>query len=75
MMKRLIGLICILVGVFLMIGMLFKNGDLLHLSFSRDKAVTTASAKKDEVEQLDISLSGFRIKVCLLYTSPSPRDS
>ncbi|WP_039956379.1 MULTISPECIES: LiaG family protein [Bacillus] len=62
-MKRFIGLICILVGVFLMIGMLFKNGDLFHLSFSRDKAVTTASAKKDEVEQLDISLSGFRIKV------------
>lgn len=45
-MKRLIGLICILVGVFLMIGMLFKNENLFHLSFSREKAVTKASAKK-----------------------------
>ncbi|ABV63620.1 MULTISPECIES: LiaG family protein [Bacillus] len=62
-MKRLIGLICILVGVFLMIGMLFKNENLFHLSFSREKPVTTASAKKDEIDQLDISLSGFRVKV------------
>ncbi|MBD3860996.1 DUF4097 domain-containing protein [Bacillus sp. 28A-2] len=62
-MKRLIGLICILVGVLLMIGMLFKNGDLFHLSFSREKAVSTASAKKDEIDHLDISLSGFRVKV------------
>lgn len=62
-MKRLIGLICILVGIFLMIGMLFKNEDLFHVSFSRDKAVTTASAKKEEVDQLDISLSRFRVKI------------
>ncbi|WP_437124984.1 LiaG family protein [Bacillus pumilus] len=62
-MKRLIGLICIFVGVFLIIGMLFKNGDLFHLSFSREKAVTSASAKKDEVDHLDISLSQFRVKV------------
>ncbi|MBG9816387.1 LiaG family protein [Bacillus safensis] len=62
-MKRLIGLIFILAGVFLMIGMLFKNGDLFHLSFSREKPVTTASAKTEEIDQLDISLSGFRVKV------------
>ncbi|MGI1828925.1 LiaG family protein [Bacillus safensis] len=62
-MKRLIGLICILVGIFLMIGMLFKNENLFHLSFSREKPVTTASAKKEEIDQLDISLSGFRVKV------------
>lgn len=62
-MKRLIGLICILVGIFLMIGMLFKNENLFHLSFSREKTVTTASAKKEEIDQLDISLSGFRVKV------------
>ncbi|MFB8735733.1 hypothetical protein ACEQPO_24745 [Bacillus sp. SL00103] len=43
------------VGVFLMIGMLFKNENLFHLSFSREKPVTTASAKKDEIDQLDIS--------------------
>nr|WP_257215580.1 DUF4097 domain-containing protein [Bacillus pumilus] len=46
-----------------MIGMLFKNKDLFHLSFSRDKAVTTASAKKEEIDQLDVSLSRFRVKV------------
>lgn len=46
-----------------MIGMLFKNGDLFHLSFSREKPVTTASAKTEEIDQLDISLSGFRVKV------------
>ncbi|KPN14545.1 hypothetical protein AKG37_05620 [Bacillus australimaris] len=62
-MKRLIGLICILVGIFLMIGMLFKNEGLFQLSFSREKPVTTASAKIDEIDQLDISLSGFRVKV------------
>ncbi|MFS0656138.1 DUF4097 domain-containing protein [Bacillus sp. 179-C3.3 HS] len=62
-MKRLIGLICIIVGVSLFIGMLFKNGDLFHLSFSREKAVTSASAKSDEIDQLDVSLSRFRVKV------------
>lgn len=46
-----------------MIGMLFKNENLFHLSFSREKPVTTASAKKEEIDQLDISLSGFRVKV------------
>jgi len=46
-----------------MIGMLFKNEDLFHLSFSREKPVTTASAETDEIDQLDISLSGFRVKV------------
>ncbi|BBP92198.1 hypothetical protein BsIDN1_58160 [Bacillus safensis] len=63
-MKRLIGLICILVGIFLMIGMLFKNEDLFHLSFSREKPVTKKlQRKKEEIDQLDISLSGFRVKV------------
>ncbi|MDM5299428.1 DUF4097 domain-containing protein [Bacillus pumilus] len=62
-MKRLIGLICIFAGVFLIIGMLFKNGDLFNLSFSREKPVTTASAKSQEIEQIDVSLSRFRVKV------------
>ncbi|MFJ5964601.1 DUF4097 domain-containing protein [Bacillus sp. NPDC093026] len=62
-MKRLIGLICILVGTFLMVGMLFKNENVFQSGFSREKAVTTASAKKQGVDQLDVSVSRFRVKV------------
>ncbi|MGE6630031.1 LiaG family protein [Bacillus sp. NPDC077027] len=62
-MKRLLGLLFMVVGIFLIIGMFFKDRGFADFGFTRGEAVTTASAKTADIQRLDVSLSGFHVTV------------